>query len=134
MIQRNLIVQQSTSRLNLFLRALADLVFSVPFLMCAALVVIIFIMSGCTHAVILPPCGTYEVKAKIHITKDRSTWPVKSQRPEVGGVSSTANEIWLRQEDFADWKTQQNNLGHEVEHLIQFKYRVFPNPDDEDKK
>ena len=112
---------------------LCKIIFSVPFLMCAVLVwmiVLSLLAGGCTHAVILPPCGTYDIPVRLHITQDRSTWPTRSQRPEVGGVSSTANEIWLRQEDFADWIRQERNLGHEVEHLINFKYRVFPNPDE----
>jgi hypothetical protein len=102
--------------------------------MCAALVVFIWIMGGCTQMVNLPPCGTYDIPVRLHITQDRSTWPTKSQRTEVGGVSSDAMEIWLRQEDFADWIRQERNLGHEVGHLINFKYKIFPNPDDEDKK
>jgi hypothetical protein len=129
MIQRSVIVPKSTEQPNSFLRVLVDLVLSIPFLLCAALVVIIFIMSGCTQMVILPPCGVYEIRARIHVTEDRSSWPEKQRRPDVAGCATSAGDIYLRQQDFAAWITQERNLGHEVEHLINDKHRVFPNPD-----
>ena len=99
--------------------------------LCVALVLIVLFMfgQGCTQRVILPPCGVYDIPVRLHITKDRSTWPVQSRRTEVGGCATTGNDVYILQATWDNPQTAQWIVGHELQHLLNWQDKRVPNPD-----
>lgn len=88
--------------------------------------------SGCaTVQPQLPPALSIEItRVVVHITEDRSGWPEGHRRPNVAGCSSSANEIWLKRGEFSNPEMVMKILGHELSHLIHWKDKRFPNPDE----
>lgn len=101
-------------------------------IMWLAIISVIVWLMGCTHTKPLPPAASIILPSiTIHITEDRSTWPVSARRFEVGGCASSAGEIWLQRGAFSNEELAHRILGHEVQHLLHWKNPEVPNPDHE---
>ena len=80
----------------------------------------------------------YDLKIKVHVVSDRSQFNYKPYRGAVSGVAgyaNTNNEIWLLGKMLPDCQiiVNQTVLGHELNHLLNWKSPEIVNPDTLDK-
>lgn len=98
-----------------------------------AIIGIIIYMScqSCTHKPLPPATSIILHDVSVHITDDRTAWPVSARRFEVAGCASSGMEIWVLRELFKDQLTAERVLGHELWHLLNWKDIRMRNPDKE---
>lgn len=100
-----------------------------------AIILIVWFMcsEGCTHTKPLPPATSITLPSvQIHITEDRSSWPISARRHEVGGCASSAGEIWVLRGAWENPETAWMILGHEIQHLINWQNPEVKNPDEKE--
>lgn len=113
---------------------LIGLFFSIPFwmILVIAWIIVSMCLNGCTHlenSPLSPPALSIELtRVVIHVTEDRSTWPVSSRRDNVGGCSSSANEIWIQRGEFTNPEMVKTILGEELWHLLSTADKRLPHP------